>query len=148
MWGPASDVCWFINPINYSYKYSKLYCSYWSYVNPNLATERGPHMLLFYTAGTHAFRVPLPGSAEVLEVDVTCKSTEIQATYPWVTYPWWFNCDSIVISWRFNGDLMVINGDWMVIQWVLIMVIYPLVNIQKTMEISTIFSWENSLFLW
>ena len=49
-------------------------------MNPNLATDRGPHMLLFYTAGTHAFRVPLPGSAEVLEVDVTCKSTEIQAT--------------------------------------------------------------------
>ena len=23
MWGPPSDVCWFINPINYSYKYHK-----------------------------------------------------------------------------------------------------------------------------
>ena len=31
---------------------------------------------------------------------------------------------------------------------VMVNVDYPLVNIQKTMERSTIFSWVNQLFLW
>ena len=38
--GPPSDVSWFINTSNYSYKYHKLH-SYWSYVH-QLSYLEGP----------------------------------------------------------------------------------------------------------
>ena len=49
MWGP-SVISWFINPMN-AILISTINHSYWSYVAPNLAIERGPHIVWLMFAG-------------------------------------------------------------------------------------------------
>ena len=44
--GAPQGISWFINTSNYNYSYLRtINHSYWSYVNPNLAIERGHHFV-------------------------------------------------------------------------------------------------------